>query len=249
MTVLGIIPARYASTRFPGKPLATIGGKSMIERVYIQCIKSSLTDIMVATDDERIYKHVKSFGRVMMTSENHQSGTDRCQEVVEKMREKFDYIVNVQGDEPFIDPEQINLLAAGLHNEIEIATLIKKIKLFDELMNPNIVKAVKGLRNQALYFSRSPIPHVRGANEADWLSRHAFYRHIGMYAYRTDVLAKISKLKQTELEKTESLEQLRWLENGYSIHTIETHLETIGVDSPDDLTKAQQYWDSIESRS
>ena len=240
MKILGIIPARYASTRFPGKPLALLGGKTMIERVYIQCIKSSLTDIIVATDDERIYKHVKSFGQAMMTNPNHQSGTDRCHEVVEKLNEPFDYVINVQGDEPFIDPEQINLLSSLLDGQTEIATLIKKIDNPDNLFNPNVVKVVKGALNQAMYFSRSPIPHVRGKNEQDWPMHHTFYKHIGMYAYRTDVLKKISSLKQTILEKTESLEQLRWLENGYAILTAETQLETFGIDSPEDLENANR---------
>ena len=248
MKVLGIIPVRYASTRFPGKPMAMIGDKTMIERVYIQCIKSSLTDIIVATDDERIYKHVRSFGKVMMTADHHKSGTDRCQEVIEKVRDQFDFVINIQGDEPFIDPEQINLLANSVTPETEIATLIKKIGNTDHLTNPNVVKVVRDVNNRALYFSRSPIPHVRGVNAGDWLAQHTFYKHIGMYAYRTDILKKISGLPQTILEKTESLEQLRWLENGFSIQTHETSVETIGVDSPDDLTRAIQYWESIQSQ-
>jgi len=239
MKTIGIIPARYASTRFPGKPLAMLGGKTMIERVYTQCIKSSLTEVIVATDDERIYRHVKSFGPAMMTGTHHQSGTDRCQEVIEKLSEKFDYVINIQGDEPFIDPEQINLLTSFLDGETQIATLIKKIESAEHLLNPNIVKVVRGTFNQALYFSRSPIPYVRGKNEQDWLAHHTFYKHIGMYAYRTDVLQKLSTLKQTILEKTESLEQLRWLENGYSILTAETQRETIGVDTPEDLAIAE----------
>jgi 3-deoxy-manno-octulosonate cytidylyltransferase (CMP-KDO synthetase) len=237
MKILGIIPARFASTRFPGKPLAMIGGETMIERVYTQCKKSSLSDVVVATDDERIYNHVKSFGRVMMTGDQHQSGTDRCQEVVGKLDENFDYIINIQGDEPFIDPQQINLLSSLLDGQTQIATLIKKIESHDQLFNVNIVKVVKGISNQALYFSRSPIPFVRGKDEQEWLANQIFYKHIGMYAYRSDVLKKIALLKQTPLEKTESLEQLRWLENGYSILTAETELETFGIDTPEDLEK------------
>ncbi len=240
MRILGIIPARYASTRFPGKPLAMIGEKTMIERVYIQGLKSSLSDVIVATDDERIYSHVKPFGKVMMTRQHHQSGTDRCQEVVEKIKEKFDYIINIQGDEPFIDPEQINLLITLLNGQTEIATLIKKIENREHLFNPNVVKVVKGTSNQALYFSRSPIPNVRGKSEEEWLQNHTFFKHIGLYAYRTDILQKISSLKQTILEKTESLEQLRWLENGYTILTAETQLETFGIDAPEDLDRVMR---------
>jgi 3-deoxy-manno-octulosonate cytidylyltransferase (CMP-KDO synthetase) len=241
MKVLGIIPARYASTRFPGKPLVEIGGKTMINRVYTQCIKSDLSDVVVATDDSRIFHHVKSFGKVVMTSEQHPSGTDRCNEVAGKLTEKFDYIVNIQGDEPFIDPKQINLLISLLDGQTQIATLIKKIESMEQLFNPNVVKGVKGTKGEALYFSRSPIPHVRGKEEKDWLAHQTFYKHIGMYAYRADVLPKIAALQQGVLEKAESLEQLRWLENGYSIQTAETNQETFGIDVPDDLKKAEEY--------
>lgn len=249
MKILGIIPARYASTRFPGKPLTMIGEKIMIERVYTQCIKSSLSDVIIATDDSRIYDQAKAFGWAMMTGNHHQSGTDRCQEVVEKLGDKFDYVINIQGDEPFINPEQINLLIGLLDGKTEIATLIKKIENPEHLFNPNIVKVVKGVKNQALYFSRSPIPYVRGKNEQDWLTENTFYKHIGMYAYRTDILKEITDLKQTTLEKTESLEQLRWLEHGYSIKTAETHLETFGIDTPEDLAKAEEYLDSLQQNS
>lgn len=241
MKILGIIPARYASTRFPGKPMAMLGDKTMIERVYIQCIKSNIAEILVATDDERIYKHVRTFGKVMMTGDHHPSGTDRCQEVVEKVRDQFDFVINIQGDEPFIDPEQINLLANSLTPETEIATLIKKIVNPEHLFNPNLVKVVRDVNNKALYFSRSPIPHLRGKEEKEWISNAEYYKHVGMYAYRVDILKTITSLKQTTLERTESLEQLRWLENGFKIQTIETQIETIGIDTPDDLEKAQQY--------
>lgn len=245
MKVLGIIPARYASTRFPGKPLVEIGGKTMIERVYRQCIKSNLTEVVVATDDSRILHHVKSFGKAIMTSDHHQSGTDRCNEVAENMREEFDYVVNVQGDEPFIDPDQINLLLAMLDMETQIATLIKKIETSEQLFNSNVVKVVKNLKDQALYFSRSPIPNIRGKEEKDWLKHQSFYKHIGMYAYRIDVLKALAGLAQTNLEKSESLEQLRWLENGYSIRTTETSQETFGIDTPEDLKKAEEYLKSL----
>jgi 3-deoxy-manno-octulosonate cytidylyltransferase (CMP-KDO synthetase) len=241
MTTLGIIPARYSSTRFPGKPLTMIGEKIMIERVYTQCIKSKLNDVLVATDDSRIYNQVKPFGWAMMTGDHHQSGTDRCQEVVEKIGEKFDYVINIQGDEPFIDPEQINLLIDHLDGKTEIVTLVKKIEDKAHLFNPNVVKVVRGVNKQALYFSRSPIPHVRGKAEQEWLDNQDFFKHIGMYAYRTDVLQKITALKQTPLEKTESLEQLRWLENGFTVHTVETHLETFGIDIPEDVHKAEAW--------
>ena len=226
--------------------MARIGDKTMIERVYIQCIKSNLEDVMVATDDERIYKHVRTFGKVMMTADHHQSGTDRCQEVIEKHKETFDFVINIQGDEPFIDPEQINLLTQSLIPETGIATLIKKIDHAEHLFNPNVVKVVKSSDNHALYFSRSPIPHVRGMNHEEWLSNHTFFKHIGLYAYRTDVLQKITALKQSLLEKTESLEQLRWLENGYSILTVETQRETFGIDSPEDLKQAELYWETLQ---
>jgi 3-deoxy-manno-octulosonate cytidylyltransferase (CMP-KDO synthetase) len=226
-----------------------IGEKIMIERVYTQCIKSKLDDVIVATDDSRIYNQVKAFGWAMMTGDHHQSGTDRCQEVVEKLGDKFDYIINIQGDEPFIDPEQINLLISLLDGQTEIATLIKKIESSEHLVNPNVVKVVRGVKNQALYFSRSPIPFVRGKSESEWLNEHTFYKHIGMYAYRTDILKKITDLKPSMLEKTESLEQLRWLENGFLIHTAETHLETFGIDTPEDLTKAEVYLNSLQKNS
>ena len=245
MKVLGIIPARYASTRFPGKPLIAIGGKTMIERVYTQCIKSDLTEVIVATDDSRILHHVNTFGKAVMTSNHHQSGTDRCHEVAKNLHEEFDYVVNVQGDEPFIDPNQINLLLAMLDMETQIATLIKKIENPEHLFNSNVVKVVKALSDHALYFSRSPIPHVRGKEEKDWLSNQSFYKHIGMYAYRTDILKELASLAQTQLEKVESLEQLRWLENGYIIRTAETDQETFGIDTPDDLKKAEEYLKSI----
>jgi 3-deoxy-manno-octulosonate cytidylyltransferase (CMP-KDO synthetase) len=245
MKVLGIIPARYASTRFPGKPLIEIGGKTMIERVYTQCIKSGLTEVVVATDDARILNHVNTFGKAVMTADHHQSGTDRCNEIAEKLHEEFDYVVNIQGDEPFIDPNQINLLLAMLDMETQIATLIKKIENPEHLFNANVVKVVKGLKDQALYFSRSPIPHVRGKEEKDWLTNQTFYKHIGMYAYRIDILKVLANLSPSTLEKSESLEQLRWLENGYSIRTAETEQETLGIDTPDDLKKVEAYLKSL----
>lgn len=234
MRILGVIPARYASTRFPAKPLADIGGQSMIERVYRQTKQSSaVVKAVVATDDQRIFDHVRSFGgEVVMTSPDHVSGTDRCFEALSKQAEKFDYVINIQGDEPFISPKQIDLLADLLDGATELATLAKKITDTESISNPNVVKLVKSVNKEALYFSRHAIPFLR--NKVD----HTFFKHIGMYAYRTDILEKITKLQVSPLEKAESLEQLRWLENGYRIKVAETEQETIGVDTPEDLDKA-----------
>lgn len=240
MTILGIIPARYASTRFPGKPLADIGGKSMIQRVYEQVKKSKrVTDVIVATDNQEIFDHVTKFGgRVRMTKESHVSGTDRCYEALTLQKAPFNYVINIQGDEPFIQPEQIDLLAGLLDGKTEIATLVKKIEDREQLFNPNVVKAVVAANGEALYFSRSTVPHIRNTPEADWMGKHSFYKHIGMYAYRTDVLKRLTELPVSPLEKAESLEQLRWLENGFRIKVAETKTETIGIDTPEDLQKA-----------
>jgi len=243
MQFLGVIPARYASTRFPGKPLAMIQGKSMIQRVYEQALQSELLNkVVVATDDERIFKHVKAFGgSVQMTAESHSSGTDRCLEVVAQLEEEklfFDVVLNIQGDEPFIDPKQIDQLASVfLKRNTEIATLIKPITSKDELESPNAVKVVIRENGMALYFSRFPIPFFRGGDAASVLSKGMYYKHLGIYAYRKEVLRKICELPKGKLEQAESLEQLRWLENGYSIQTELTHLESIAVDTPEDLLK------------
>jgi 3-deoxy-manno-octulosonate cytidylyltransferase (CMP-KDO synthetase) len=238
--IIAIIPARYASTRFPGKPLVEINGKTMIQRVVEQVKKSKLVEeIIVATDDERIFNHVQPFTKVMMTDENLQSGTDRCAEVLSKLNlpKENTIIINVQGDEPFIQPEQIDRLAAFMlqHTDNQIGTLAKKINDIDKLLNPNIVKVVFSPLQKALYFSRSPIPYVRGKAQQDWLTDTSFYKHIGLYAYQAATLQVIATLPPSTLEKTESLEQLRWLENGFSIGIIETDLETIGIDTPEDL--------------
>lgn len=240
MRILGVIPARYASTRFPGKPLVEIAGQSMIERVYRQVKKSnSITKVIVATDHPKIVEHVKSFGGdVCMTSETHASGTDRCFEVLKKETDPFEYVINIQGDEPFISPNQIDQLASILDGETELATLSKKIENKEQLFNSNVVKIVVSKDSKALYFSRSPIPHIRNTAQELWLSHHTFYKHIGMYAYRTDILEMITTLPISTLEKAESLEQLRWLENGFSIKVAVTTEETIGIDTPDDLEKA-----------
>ncbi len=242
MNILGIIPARYASTRFPAKPLADLGGLSMIRRVYTQAKKSSLlTKVVVATDHEEIFKHVADFGgEVCMTSTHHASGTDRCYEVLSNEKTSFDYVINIQGDEPFIAPEQIDSLASLLDGDTDLATLIKKIDSVEQLFNPNLVKVVVNKNSEAMYFSRSPIPYFRNMDQVEWVTRHTYYKHIGMYGYRNTVLEKITRLTISALENAESLEQLRWLENGFKIKVKETDIETMGIDTPEDLKNALQ---------
>ncbi len=242
MKFVGIIPARYESTRFPGKPLAKIHGKPMIQRVY-ENISAALENVWVATDDQRIFKTVQNFGgKVVMTSSLHQSGTDRCAEAARiiSAENNFDVIINVQGDEPFIQPEQIDLLKSCFSGETDIATLVKKIENEEELLNPNRPKVVLDNFKNALYFSRLPIPYFRGKEQKNWASENTYWAHIGMYAYKTSVLQKITQLEQGKLEKTESLEQLRWLENGFKIKTAETRHQSIGIDTPEDLENALQ---------
>jgi len=240
MKILGIIPSRYASTRFHAKPLVDINGKSMVQRVYEQAGKASLLDdVVVATDHAEILEHVKAFGgKVCLTRGDHASGTDRCFEALTLQGEKFDYLINIQGDEPFIQPAQIDLLASKLDGKTEIATLVKNIENLDDLMNPNLVKVVFNQYHEALYFSRSPIPYLRNVPQEEWIGHFKFYKHLGMYGYRADILEKITGLPISSLEKAESLEQLRWLENGYTIGIAETTTETFGIDTPDDLQKA-----------
>lgn len=243
MKFIGIIPARYASTRFPGKPLALLGGKPMIQRVYEQ-VKETVDRVCVATDDERIEAAVKAFGgNVVMTSDQHRSGTDRCEEAYQKVDEPFDVIINIQGDEPFIHPEQIETIKRCFEDEsVDIATLVKPFAADGDfestLFNPNSPKVVVNKRMEAMYFSRSIVPYIRGKKYTEWLSAHVFYKHIGMYAYRADVLKEITALPPSSLEIAESLEQLRWLENGYKIKVGITEQETIGIDTPEDLEKA-----------
>lgn len=242
MKFIGIIPARYQSTRFPGKPLAIINGKPMIEWV-VERASQALDDVWVATDDDRIASAVKSFGgQVVMTSNQHPSGTDRCAEAARIVSGKidFDVVVNIQGDEPFIHPEQIRLLTGCFTPEVEIATLIQQLSDPAELENPNKPKVVIGQTGQALYFSRSVIPFIRGEEKNNWLNKNTFWGHVGMYAYRADVLQKITQLAPGKLEKAESLEQLRWLENGYRIQTAVTDFHSFGIDTPEDLEKALQ---------
>lgn len=239
MRILGVIPARYASTRFPGKPLAMIAGKSMIRRVYEQASQSSaLAEVVVATDDQRIMKHVEGFGgKVVLTSDRHLSGTDRCAEVAQK-HPGFDAIVNIQGDEPFIAPQQIDLLCSCFEDkDVKLATLVKKIRGSDELFNSNTPKVILNTHQEAIYFSRSPIPYLREKNSEQWLASHTYYKHIGIYAYRTEVLHEITSLPVSTLENAEALEQLRWIEHGYRIKVAETEIETQSVDTPADLAK------------
>ncbi len=240
--ILGIIPARYASTRFPVKALAEIGGKTIVQRVFEQASKAtSLHKVVVATDHAEIYNRVISFGgNVAMTSENHTSGTDRCNEVLSFEKEDFDYVINIQGDEPFIDPHQINALATCLDGQTEIATLIKNITDSDTLFNPNVVKTIVNTNSEAIYFSRTVLPYLGNVERENWLSHFIYFKHIGIYAYRADILRKITKLSVSKLEQAESLEQLRWIENGYKIKTVETEFESIGIDTPEDLEEAKK---------
>lgn len=245
MTFTAIIPARYASTRFPGKPLAKIGAQSMISRVYHQ-VKKAVDDVWVATDDNRIYDECKSIGaNVVMTSPNHPSGTDRINEAVQLIDCKSDVIINVQGDEPFINPQQISDLKACFNDSAtDIATLARKFdttKGFEALFDPNLVKVVFANNMQALYFSRSIIPYVRGKEWTEWLENATFYSHVGIYAYRRDVLAQITSLPRSSHEIAESLEQLRWLDNGFKIKVAVTCHPTIGIDTPADLDAAIQF--------
>lgn len=241
MKILAVIPARYASTRFPGKPLVDIRGKSMIQRVYEQTAKAEIPEsVIVATDDSRIAEHVQSWGgRVAMTSSEHPSGTDRIIEVAGKFSD-YDAYINVQGDEPFIDPRQINQLAEILKQQhgAYAATLVKSDNSNDFLENPNTVKVVFRENMQAMYFSRSPIPYLRNQEEkATFIEERGWYRHIGIYGYSRSGLKEIAGMKRGKLEKTESLEQLRWLENGLTIYVGITPYETQAVDTPEDLAK------------
>ena len=250
MKFIAIIPARYASTRFPGKPLALLGGKPVIERVYKQV--SGLLDAVVATDDERIYETVRAFGgRAEMTSAEHRSGTDRCWEAYCKQGAVYDAVINVQGDEPFIRREQIEALMRCFDDpQTDIATLVKPFTAEDgleALENPNSPKVVLDARSRALYFSRSVIPYLRGVPREEWLARHTFYKHIGIYAFRTEALRAVTALPQSSLEKAESLEQLRWLENGFRIGVGISDAETVGIDTPEDLERAEAFLKRIET--
>ena len=245
MRSIAIIPARYASTRFPAKPLVKLGDKFIIQRVYervAECVEKTY----VATDNERIYDAVKSFGgNVVMTSSEHRCGTDRCCEALEKIGYDADIVINIQGDEPFVQREHIELLKSGFDSaETDIVTLAVPFSVeggLKALENPNSPKVVINAAGEALYFSRSVIPYLRGVERNEWLKHHTFYKHLGMYAFRTNVLKEITSLPQTPLEKLESLEQLRWLENGYRIGVGITQQETIGIDTPEDLQRAEEF--------
>jgi 3-deoxy-manno-octulosonate cytidylyltransferase (CMP-KDO synthetase) len=247
----GIIPARYGSSRFPGKPLVTIGGKPMIQRVYEQASKS-LDIVYIATDDPRIFDAVSDFGgKAVMTSAEHQSGTDRCAEAVNILTKevgiKADVVVNIQGDEPFIRPEQVDLLVSCFADKsVEIATLVRKVEPGEDITNPNHPKVILDLSGNAIYFSRNVIPFIRDAEMSEWTLLHPYYKHIGLYAYKTEILNRITLLPRSSLEKTESLEQNRWLENGYRIRTTITEWESICIDTPGDLDKARKFFNQLK---
>ena len=246
----GIIPARFASSRFPGKPLAMIGNRTMIRRVCEQASKR-LELVYVATDDKRIFDTVIGFGgRAIMTSPDHQSGTDRCAEAAASISletgKPIDIVINIQGDEPFVRPEQIELLMNCFNDEnVEIATLIRKVEKEEDIFNPNQPKVIVNMDGDAIYFSRTPIPYIRDVEQNNWTSKHVYFKHIGLYAYRTTVLQRLTLLKQSPLEKAESLEQNRWIENGFRIRTAVTLWESIGIDTPADLEKAKLILDQF----
>lgn len=249
MKFIAIIPARYASTRFPGKPLADICGKPMIQHVY-QKVSSIIKDVYVATDHSGIFETVEGFGgKAIMTSENHRSGTDRCCEALDKIEKEtgidFDVVINIQGDEPFVAIEQIEAIKQCFEQpSTQIATLVKPFDEDEDIFNANTPKVVISKTGKALYFSRSVIPHLRGSEQPTWQSKHLYYKHIGIYAYKSKVLREITSLEQGTLEKAESLEQLRWLENGYSIQTAITHHQSMAVDTPEDLERVIEYLNS-----
>ncbi|WKN29659.1 3-deoxy-manno-octulosonate cytidylyltransferase [Porifericola rhodea] len=240
MKILGIIPARLASTRFPAKALADIKGKSMVQRVYEQTSAAKKLDkVVVATDHEDIRKHVESFGgEVVMTSEAHPSGTDRCREALDQQDTDYDYVVNIQGDEPFIAPETIDELVALLDGKTQLATLVNQVKEAPLLFNPTIMKVMFNKNMEAIYFSRECVPYLRGVDKSEWLQHHTYYKHVCIYAYRADILREVTELQVSSLEKAESLEQLRWLENGYPIKIGITEHESISIDTPEDLERA-----------
>lgn len=249
MNFIGIIPARFQSTRFPGKPLVLLNGKPIIQWVY-ENARKALAEVYVATDDERIFQSVVAFGgKAVYTSADHQSGTDRCAEAARALSQsvKVDVVINIQGDEPFIRPEQVESLKACFRApQTQIATLIKPISMAEEITNINRPKVVINQQCEAMYFSRSPIPFVRAFPPDQWLEQQPFYSHVGMYAYRYDILLELTKLPVGLLEKAESLEQLRWLENGYRIKTAQTHFENIGIDTPEDLEQAKRFLSARE---
>ncbi|MBR4505852.1 MAG: 3-deoxy-manno-octulosonate cytidylyltransferase [Bacteroidales bacterium] len=259
MSVLVVIPARYASTRFPGKPLAMLGGESIVGRVWHAASAIEGVDkVLVATDDERIYTHVNQLAgheAAMMTSADHQSGTDRCGEVQNRLKangEHYDIVINLQGDEPFVEESQIKALIAsfeGSDNKVSIATLRTPITSTDELLSPNNVKVVCASDGKALYFSRQPIPYQRGVAQEDWTAGTTYYKHVGIYAFRANVLEEVCHLKPSTLERCEKLEQLRWLEAGYTIKVCDTVHANIGIDTPDDLAAAERHLAEMNKRT
>lgn len=242
MKFIGIIPARYASTRFPGKPLALLGGKPVIQHVY-EKVAAVLEAAYVATDDERIYDAVKSFGgQVVMTRTDHKSGTDRIEEAIEKIGGEWDVVVNVQGDEPFVAKSQLDTICHCFDDPTtQIATLGKPFESMEAVQNPNSPKIVVDNMGFAMYFSRSVIPYVRGKEKSSWLTHYPFLKHLGIYAYRKDVLRQVTQLPQSSLEIAESLEQLRWLQNGFKIKVGTSDVETVGIDTPQDLERAEEF--------
>ncbi len=248
MKFIAIIPARYASTRFPGKPLALLGGIPVIQHVYEKTV-SALGEAYVATDDQRIYDIVRKFGgEAVMTRHDHQSGTDRIEEACKKINTDADVIINIQGDEPFVHASQLNTLQRLFDDsQTQIGTLGKRFETIEEAMNPNSPKIVTNKDGFALYFSRSIIPYIRGKEQTDWLTCFPYLKHLGIYAYRRDILHEITQLPQSPLEIAESLEQLRWLENGYRIRVGITEVETVGIDTPEDLQRAEDFLKSIKT--
>jgi 3-deoxy-manno-octulosonate cytidylyltransferase (CMP-KDO synthetase) len=250
---IGIIPARYASTRFPGKPLAMLGGKTVIERVYSR-VSAVLDDVVVATDDQRIFDAVLAFGgKAVMTSTEHRSGTDRCREAYANIGSDADVVINIQGDEPFIDPSQIEALKDCFNNDdTDIATLARKFNPeagFEAIFDPNVVKVTFTNKGNAMYFSRSIIPYVRNHKWQEWINNAEFFTHVGIYAYRANVLSEISQIPQSSCELAESLEQLRWLQNGYTIKVAITNKPTIGIDTPADLDAAEKYLANLNNNA
>ncbi|MCD8539872.1 MAG: 3-deoxy-manno-octulosonate cytidylyltransferase [Leadbetterella sp.] len=245
MKILGIIPARYASSRLPAKLLLEVNGKSILQMVYERCLKaSSLSDVVIATDSPVVEEHVRRFGgNVVMTSDKHPSGTDRCAEALKVMggTVNYDFVINIQGDEPLMDPENINKLSASFKITSEISSVCIRIKETDTLLNSNVVKVVMNEMQEAMYFSRSPIPHVRGVETDRWVSEADFYKHIGMYGFRADILEKIVKLPVARLEVQEKLEQLRWLANGYKVKMVEVFSDGIGIDTEEDFLRLKQF--------
>lgn len=251
MRAIGLIPARYASTRFPGKPLAELAGQTMIQRVVAQARQARLARVVVATDDARIADHVREVGgEVVMTRADHPSGTDRVAEAYAALGEAYDVIVNIQGDEPFVRPEQIDALLACFDRDpaAELATLVRRIDSLENLLSPHVVKCVQDNAGRALYFSRQPLPYQRDRPVADWLTHHPYWQHLGLYGYRPAALTRITQLLPSGLELAESLEQLRWLENGLRIHVAVTEHHSLGIDTPDDLTRARAWLASHASR-